>query len=1444
MSGFGTSLRQQIGEPVARASQSAGESGGESLMSGMKAKAAAGALAVGATVGVLVTKGLETSFAKGKASATLKAQLDISPADAKKAGEVAGKLWANSVTESVEEGAEAVKLVLGTGLVDSKASVKEIGKISTAVSDLATLFDQDITMVTKAASSMVKTAFAKDGTEAVDAMTWGFKNLGVKAEDLAETFNEYSPFLHNFGLSVKDSLGLMSQGLEAGAWDTDKIGDAFKEFYLRATGGADSVKDALKSIGVDAGGLMKAVAGGGPGARKALDSVLDALRKVPDETTKAQAVQNLFGGPGEDLGAAIFSLNVDTAATSVGNFAGAAKRAGADLRSDVGTQFETFKRKSLMAIGDAAGKYVLPKLMDFGRVLHHDVLPAVVTGSKWLGDNFGPAVKATGRAVGGTVRWFREWGIWLAPLAVLIGGITLALSAQAIVEASVIGIMTAYSLASRGITVVTQGWAAAQALLNTVMSLNPFVLAAIAIAALGVALVIAWKRSETFRNIVLGVWSAIQTGASWLWTNGIKPLVDGFMTGLRAVGTAASWLWTNVLSPTFSVIATAGKILATILTIVVFGPVYLYIKLVGAVFGWLWSAAIKPVFGWIAVGAKLWWMGVKLYGSAVMSVLRAAGAVFLWLWHTAAEPVIGWIVGAAKLWWMGVKLYGSAVMSLLRAVGGVFLWLWRSGAQPAFRSIGAGATWLYDKGIKPPIDKAKALANSLGTAFKAGANAVGKAMDSIKDKAKKPVAFVIDTVYNRGIRKVWNMVASKFGAPQIGEFKGFARGGVLPGQSSYKAGDSHLVPMRLGEGVAVSEAMRDPYERARLLAVNKAAMQGRSLAPFQGEGFARGGIFGWVSSAASKGADFVKEGVSWLKDGVKASAMAGLNNIVQPLIAKISGSASAYRDMVTGIPKRMIKEILGYSGKADAKLEASGFNKGFAGGLKWARTQAGKKYQWGGNGNPSWDCSGFVSAIESVIRGQSPHRRWATGAFSGATAPPGWVLNKRSAYQIGITNSGVGHTAGTINGVNVESRGGDGVVVGSRARSWRDSLFTHHYGFAAKGYADGTRGAAPGWAWVGERGPELVNFKGGEDVLNHRDSMAAWAAGGAGLDGYAKGTTKASLRARTAARKDIPGDLASFTKSLTGSASDISKAAKELTKDLAAAGIGGKSLTKSVTAASLKLQAMAKQRDAISERIKEAKQTAADQKKTAADYMSLSNLTDATSIGDVLAGMQARQDTVAASEAQIKTLKKKGLSRDLITQLIGMGPDNQLTGLLAGAGAGQIKQFNALAKAGGKLSASYGTAMTNAMYLAGNDGAKGFVAGLLAEEKRIQAAMARVGAGAVKAIRSKKGIDAHSPSRKGARAGADLGAGLVAGMAAQGPAVAAAAAQMGAAAVPAGVVPVTSSAAAQGAAGSLIGQRLYLVLDDGTELSGYVDDRVDGALTDVRRAKRSGKKGS
>ncbi|MBQ1164841.1 hypothetical protein KBZ21_43450, partial [Streptomyces sp. A73] len=78
-------------------------------------------------------------------------------------------------------------------------------------------------------------------------------------------------------------------------------------------------------------------------------------------------------------------------------------------------------------------------------------------------------------------------------------------------------------------------------------------------------------------------------------------------------------------------------------------------------------------------------------------------------------------------------------------------------------------------------------------------------------------------------------------------------------------------------------------------------------------------------------------------------------------------------------------------------------------------------------GNPSFDCSGFLSSIQKVIQGKKPKGRlWSTFSFQGKRAPAGWTYHAKSPYQIGITNKGKGHTAGTLAGTNVESRGGDG----------------------------------------------------------------------------------------------------------------------------------------------------------------------------------------------------------------------------------------------------------------------------------------------------------------------------------------------------------------------------------------------------------------------------------
>jgi murein DD-endopeptidase MepM/ murein hydrolase activator NlpD len=66
------------------------------------------------------------------------------------------------------------------------------------------------------------------------------------------------------------------------------------------------------------------------------------------------------------------------------------------------------------------------------------------------------------------------------------------------------------------------------------------------------------------------------------------------------------------------------------------------------------------------------------------------------------------------------------------------------------------------------------------------------------------------------------------------------------------------------------------------------------------------------------------------------------------------------------------------------------------------------------------------------------------------------------------------------------------------------------------GYAGGTSGASPGWHWVGERGPELKWFRGGEPVVNNRDAMSA-------VPGYDRGGVVRGFR---------PGASASWVQAL------------------------------------------------------------------------------------------------------------------------------------------------------------------------------------------------------------------------------------------------------------------------------------------------------------------------
>ncbi len=151
-----------------------------------------------------------------------------------------------------------------------------------------------------------------------------------------------------------------------------------------------------------------------------------------------------------------------------------------------------------------------------------------------------------------------------------------------------------------------------------------------------------------------------------------------------------------------------------------------------------------------------------------------------------------------------------------------------------------------------------------------------------------------------------------------------------------------------------------------------------------------------------------------------------------------------------------------------ARMYAGGFGP-YGAALGLARGQAGKPYGWGAFGPAAYDCSGYMSAIANRIRGRNPFSRLgSTGTF-----PWGGFARGPGLFMIGSRRGNPGHMAGTLLGVNVESRGGDGVVTGSRARGARHGLFGGNVWHLAR-LAEGGRAGDAAFDLLDPRGRDYL----------------------------------------------------------------------------------------------------------------------------------------------------------------------------------------------------------------------------------------------------------------------------------------------------------------------------------------------------------------------------------
>ncbi|EMX5420503.1 tape measure protein [Listeria innocua] len=208
-----------------------------------------------------------------------------------------------------------------------------------------------------------------------------------------------------------------------------------------------------------------------------------------------------------------------------------------------------------------------------------------------------------------------------------------------------------------------------------------------------------------------------------------------------------------------------------------------------------------------------------------------------------------------------------------------------------------------------------------------------------------------------------------------------------------------------------------------------------------------------------------------------------------------------------------------------------------------------------------------------------------------------------------------------------------------------------------------------------------------------------------------------------------------------------------------------------------KLAATAKKRDKVVAQLKAANTKMADLTKQSKEYAasitekmqsygSISNV-DAENPQSIQQEMQKRLKEIKAFQANVEKLRKKGVSKDIISDILESGVENgsSYAQALAKSDAKTIKAINSTQNQINSASKSMGNTAANAMYSAGINAAKGLINGLNSQKKQLENTAKSIANTITNSV--KKALRIHSPSRVAVELGkfftGGLGNGVLAG---------------------------------------------------------------------------------
>lgn len=571
-------------------------------------------------------------------------------------------------------------------------------------------------------------------------------------------------------------------------------------------------------------------------------------------------------------------------------------------------------------------------------------------------------------------------------------------------------------------------------LVGFLANLDPSVLAII-VGVIGALILALVSATSPIALIVAGI--TLVVGALVYAYTHFKTFHDVVDAVFHAVAVAAVWLWQNVLKPTFDFIVAAAI----------------------AVGGWfvnLYQHYIKPVFDLIGAVISFWWRNVTkpIFDAIVFVIKNFVAPIIVALYKNFIHPYFTAIGVVISVVWAIIKVIFGLIQIAVKVLGAVFVALYTIFVKPYVDLLVAAITYAWTHWLKPTFQAlGDIIEQYVAPAFKRGVDAVSKIWATIRDIAKVPIKFVIQTVLNNGLLAAYNKLATMFDIAgshnvQIPLPAGFADGGLISGQGG-PTSDSILARLSNGEYVIPAAIVKAFGVGFFDFLIGKSPRAGQAIHPGDGSeglafakggavpGFAEGGFVGRLTSLWGK----LSDPIAWVKDQVVS------------LVDKVPGGGYV-TDVLKGLGSQAVgwavswlKKHLTGASSADGKYVGP-VNADTAAVQQFITAQAGKPYIWASTGPVGYDCSGALSAVYNLMHGKQPYSRvFSTSNEQGYFPKPGHGLFTAGMAHGGQRGAGptIGHTAGNLAGLAFESRGGDGFVVGPRATSVDSFAYTGTY---------------------------------------------------------------------------------------------------------------------------------------------------------------------------------------------------------------------------------------------------------------------------------------------------------------------------------------------------------------------------------------------------------------